>query len=159
MEVREGEVHGVIGENGAGKSTLMNTIFGSLQRDEGTIRFMGEEVQFKCPADALAAGISMIHQELNPEPYLTIAESIFLNREDVKKGIHFLDKKKTNERAEKILREFDFPKGARTMMEDLMAFPFSSGIRMSLIVFASTVSVCSLRTQEQPIDSNIPIIQ
>lgn len=49
LEVCKGEVHGVIGENGAGKSTLMNTIFGSLQRDEGTIRFMGEEVHFKCP--------------------------------------------------------------------------------------------------------------
>ena len=74
LEVREGEVHGVIGENGAGKSTLMNTIFGSLQRDEGTIRFMGEEVQFKCPADALAAGISMIHQETNLVQQFTASE-------------------------------------------------------------------------------------
>ena len=61
----------------------------------------------------------MIHQELNPEPYLTIAESIFLNREDVKKGIPFLDKKKTNARAEQILKQFEFPKSAKTMMEDL----------------------------------------
>ncbi len=61
----------------------------------------------------------MIHQELNPEPYLTIAESIFLNREDVKKGMPFLDKKKTNARAEQILKQFEFPKSAKTMMEDL----------------------------------------
>mgnify|MGYP002538170374 CR=1 FL=1 len=82
LEVCRGEVHGVIGENGAGKSTLMNTIFGSLQRDEGTIRFMGEEVHFKCPADALKAGISMIHQETNLVQQFTASENIWLGMEE-----------------------------------------------------------------------------
>ena len=82
LEVREGEVHGVIGENGAGKSTLMNTIFGSLQRDEGVIRFRGEEVNFKQPAEALAAGISMIHQETNLVQQFTASENIWLGMED-----------------------------------------------------------------------------
>lgn len=81
LEVCKGEVHGVIGENGAGKSTLMNTIFGSLQRDEGTIRFMGEEVHFKCPADALKNGISMIHQETNLVQQFTASENIWLGME------------------------------------------------------------------------------
>ena len=119
LHIKKGEVHALLGENGAGKSTLMKIIIGLYKADQGSITFEGKPYSARGPADAMAAGISMIHQELNPEPYLTIAESIFLNREDVKKGIHFLDKKKTNERAEKILREFDFPKGARTMMEDL----------------------------------------
>ena len=59
----------------------------------------------------------MIHQELNPEPYLTIAESIFLKREDTK-GI-FLNKKKQNQRAEEILKKFDFPYGSTTLMKEL----------------------------------------
>ena len=107
LEVREGEVHGVIGENGAGKSTLMNTIFGSLQRDEGTIRFMGEEVQFKCPADALAAGISMIHQETNLVQQFTASENIWLGLEDrfVKNGV--LDNKARDEATKKLFAEYD----------------------------------------------------
>ena len=89
LEVCEGEIHGVIGENGAGKSTLMNVIFGSLQRDEGVIRFMGQEVNYKRPADALKAGISMIHQETNLVQQFTASENIWLGMEErfVKNGI------------------------------------------------------------------------
>lgn len=74
LEVKRGEVHSVIGENGAGKSTMMNLILGDLHRDEGTIILKGEEVHFKSPADAIAAGISMIHQEISLIPTLTVAE-------------------------------------------------------------------------------------
>ncbi len=107
LEVHEGEVHGVIGENGAGKSTLMNTIFGSLQRDEGTIRFMGREVHFKCPADALAAGISMIHQETNLVQQFTASENIWLGMEDrfIKKGV--LDNNARDEATQKLFEEYD----------------------------------------------------
>ena len=119
LHIKPGEVHALLGENGAGKSTLMKIIIGLYKADSGSIVFGGKPYSARGPADAMAAGISMIHQELNPEPYLTIAESIFLNREDVKKGIPFLDKKKTNARAEQILKQFEFPKSAKTMMEDL----------------------------------------
>lgn len=119
LHIKKGEVHALLGENGAGKSTLMKIIIGLYKADSGEIIFEGKPYSAKGPAEAMAAGISMIHQELNPEPYLTIAESIFLNREDTKKGKFFLDKKKTNQRAEKILAQFDFPKGAKTMMEEL----------------------------------------
>lgn len=119
LHIKPGEVHALLGENGAGKSTLMKIIIGLYKADSGSIVFGGKPYSARGPADAMAAGISMIHQELNPEPYLTIAESIFLNREDVKKGMPFLDKKKTNARAEQILKQFEFPKSAKTMMEDL----------------------------------------
>lgn len=119
LHIKPGEVHALLGENGAGKSTLMKIIIGLYKADSGSIVFGGKPYSARGPADAMTAGISMIHQELNPEPYLTIAESIFLNREDVKKGIPFLDKKKTNARAEQILKQFEFPKSAKTMMEDL----------------------------------------
>ena len=78
LHIRPGEVHALLGENGAGKSTLMKAIIGLHKPDAGTITYMGKPYSVKGPAEALKAGISMIHQELNPEPYLTIAESIFL---------------------------------------------------------------------------------
>lgn len=107
LEVCEGEVHGVIGENGAGKSTLMNTIFGSLQRDEGTIRFMGQEVHFKRPADALAAGISMIHQETNLVQQFTASENIWLGMEDrfIKNGV--LDNTARDEATRELFEEYE----------------------------------------------------
>jgi inositol transport system ATP-binding protein len=82
LEVRRGEVHAVIGENGAGKSTMMNIILGDLPRDEGTIIVKGKETHFTSPADAIKAGISMIHQEISLVPTLTVAENIWLYRED-----------------------------------------------------------------------------
>lgn len=82
LEVKRGEVHSVIGENGAGKSTMMNIILGDLQKDEGQIILKGKEVRFKSPAEAIASGISMIHQEISLIPTLTIAENIWLHREE-----------------------------------------------------------------------------
>jgi ABC-type sugar transport system ATPase subunit len=117
LHVKPGEVHALLGENGAGKSTLMKIVIGLYQQDAGTMTFDGQPYQAKGPVDAINSGISMIHQELNPEPHMTIAESIFLNREDTK-GI-FLDKKKQNERTQKILDDFGFPYPATTMIRDL----------------------------------------
>lgn len=117
LHIRQGEVHALLGENGAGKSTLMKCIIGLHQKDEGAITFEGKPYSVKGPVEALNAGISMIHQELNPEPHLSIAESIFLKRESTK-GI-FLDKKAQNKRAEEILEKFNFPHAAKTLMKEL----------------------------------------
>ena len=117
LHVKKGEVLALLGENGAGKSTLMKAVIGLHQPDTGTMTFDGKPYSAKGPVDAMKAGISMIHQELNPEPYLTIAESIFLNREDMRGFI--LDKKKQNKRAQEILDQFDFPYPATTLMGKL----------------------------------------
>lgn len=117
LHVKPGEVHALLGENGAGKSTLMKIVIGLYRQDEGHMTFMGKPYQAKGPVDAIKAGISMIHQELNPEPHLTIAESIFLNREDTK-GLR-LDKKKTNQKAQKILDDFGFEYPATTLIGSL----------------------------------------
>ena len=82
LEVLKGEVHAVIGENGAGKSTMMNIILGDLPRDSGEIIVKGQVTHFKSPAEAIAAGISMIHQEISLIPSLSVAENIWLHRED-----------------------------------------------------------------------------
>ncbi|MCD2492107.1 sugar ABC transporter ATP-binding protein [Lacrimispora sp. NSJ-141] len=118
LHVKKGEVLALLGENGAGKSTLMKAVIGLHQPDAGTMTFEGRPYTAKGPVDAMRAGISMIHQELNPEPHLTIAESIFLNREDVHGGI-FLNKKLQNKRAQEILDQFDFPYPATTVMGKL----------------------------------------
>ena len=118
LNVKYGEVHALMGENGAGKSTLMKIVIGLYKQDKGEMTFEGNPYQAKGPVDAINAGIAMIHQELNPEPHLSIAESIFLKREDTK-GKIFLDKKKQNERAEKILKQFDFPYGPKTLIKEL----------------------------------------
>ena len=81
IELKKGEVHGLIGENGAGKSTLMKVLTGIYERDSGTVVVKGREVDYKTPGDALEDGISMIHQELNLMPHLTVADNIFIGRE------------------------------------------------------------------------------
>ena len=89
LHLKKGEVLALLGENGAGKSTLMKCVIGLIRPDGGSMTFEGKPYMAKSPAEALQKGISMIHQELNPEPYLSIAESIFLNREDTTRGIFF----------------------------------------------------------------------
>jgi ribose transport system ATP-binding protein len=81
LEVRRGEVHILLGENGAGKSTLMKILAGAVQRDAGTITLDGRECGLESPREAQAAGVSIIYQEFNLVPHLTVAENIFLGRE------------------------------------------------------------------------------
>ena len=79
--LRRGEVHAFLGENGAGKSTLMKMLYGIEQPDEGQLFLSGEPVALKSPADAIAHGIGMVHQELMLIPHLTVAENITLGQE------------------------------------------------------------------------------
>ena len=81
LSVRAGEVRALLGENGAGKSTLMNVLAGVITDHEGTITVAGRPCRFRSPAEAQAAGIAMIHQELDLVPGLSVAENIFLGRE------------------------------------------------------------------------------
>ncbi|MDR2468140.1 MAG: sugar ABC transporter ATP-binding protein [Spirochaetaceae bacterium] len=119
LKIGRGEVHALMGENGAGKSTLMKCVIGLHKQDSGEIFFEGKPYAVHGPAEAICAGISMIHQELNPEPHLTIAESIFLGREDTYRGTPILNKKETERRAAEILRSFNFNMKASTLMEEL----------------------------------------
>lgn len=87
FELRKGEVHALMGENGAGKSTLMKALVGVHQPDEGKIYYKNQEVEFHSVLDAQKNGISMIFQELNLIPHLTVAENIFLAREPMRMGM------------------------------------------------------------------------
>jgi ABC-type sugar transport system ATPase subunit len=77
LEVRAGEVVGLIGDNGAGKSTLVGVMSGALRPDEGTIFVDGAERSFSTPAEARAAGIETVFQNLALVPTLNIAENVF----------------------------------------------------------------------------------
>ncbi|MDP5253146.1 MULTISPECIES: ribose ABC transporter ATP-binding protein RbsA [unclassified Vibrio] len=81
LSVYPGRVMALMGENGAGKSTLMKVLTGIYQKDAGQVRYQGQSVNFSGPRDSQQAGISIIHQELNLIPELSIAENIFLGRE------------------------------------------------------------------------------
>ncbi|MFD1790017.1 sugar ABC transporter ATP-binding protein [Ochrobactrum teleogrylli] len=81
FDLRAGEVHAVCGENGAGKSTLMKIISGVYQPNSGSITYKGAPVQFASTLESEAAGIAIIHQELNLVPHLSVAENIYLARE------------------------------------------------------------------------------
>ncbi len=103
FELRAGEVHALCGENGAGKSTLMKVLAGVYAKDAGRILYKGKEVEIHNPRAAQDLGISMIHQELNLMPHLTVAQNIFIGREP-RQGIRFvLDEKEINTKTQQLL--------------------------------------------------------
>ena len=101
FDVRAGEVHAVCGENGAGKSTLMKVISGQYQPDGGSFEYQGRVCQFQTTAESEAAGIAIIHQELNLVPHLSVAENIFLAREPHKAWL--IDRKRLKHDTQKCL--------------------------------------------------------
>ncbi len=84
FELRSGEVMALLGENGAGKSTLMKILSGVYTKDGGTMTIFGKEYDNLTPKQAQAAGVAIIHQELNMCRHLSVAENMFLGREKVK---------------------------------------------------------------------------
>jgi ABC-type sugar transport system ATPase subunit len=103
FSVKTGEIHGLIGENGAGKSTLMSVLMGIYKADEGETRVQGKAVEISSPTQAISYGIGMVPQELNLNPYVSVAENIFLGNE-IRNKFNKIDWNKTNEEAKKILQ-------------------------------------------------------
>src|SRR5215204_6545041 len=104
LELRQGEVHALIGENGAGKSTLMNVIAGSLKPDQGTMEINGKPYAPSNPLDARTHGIALIHQELSLCPHLSVAENVLLGIESSHMG--WLDRDKIFARTNDVLKTF-----------------------------------------------------
>ena len=92
LEINAGEVHSLLGENGAGKSTLMRQLYGMYPPDEGQILIDGQPHVFRSPADAIKAGIGMIHQHFMLVPTLTVAENVALGLKSSREPQLDLDK-------------------------------------------------------------------
>jgi ABC-type uncharacterized transport system ATPase subunit len=105
--VRPGEIHALLGENGAGKTTLMNILYGLARPDEGQILLDGQPVAISEPSDAIARGISMVHQHFMLVPVLTVAENIVLGKEAMANSL-FLDRREASRRIRDLATRFGF---------------------------------------------------
>ncbi|ALS77093.1 D-ribose transporter ATP-binding protein [Planococcus rifietoensis] len=103
FSLQKGEIHALMGENGAGKSTLMKIMSGIYTRDSGTVEVKGKKVEFTSPKQAEAEGIAVIHQELNILPHLSIADNLFLGREETVGRTGILKTKDMERKTKKIL--------------------------------------------------------
>ncbi|EKO3627414.1 ribose ABC transporter ATP-binding protein RbsA [Vibrio metschnikovii] len=118
LNVYPGRVMALMGENGAGKSTLMKVLTGIYSKDAGTIDYQGQPASFKGPRDSQQAGISIIHQELNLIPQLTIAENIFLGREKTSAFGRILWQEMYAE-ADQLLARLNVKHSAKTLLGEL----------------------------------------
>ncbi|MGE5582838.1 MAG: sugar ABC transporter ATP-binding protein [Bacillota bacterium] len=119
FELRAGEVHALVGENGAGKSTLMKVLTGVYRKDTGHIRYKGEEVEISNPRAAQELGISIIYQEFNLMPHLTVAQNIFIGREPRYGMGFFLNEKEMNQKTSELLSMIHLNIDPRTKVADL----------------------------------------
>lgn len=117
FNLKAGEVHALLGENGAGKSTLMKIISGIYNRDSGSYRLDGAEIEALTPRSAQALGIAIIHQELNMCTDLTVAENMFLGRESVARGV--IRQNDMNRQAKEILDQLKIDIDPRTVVKKL----------------------------------------
>jgi ribose transport system ATP-binding protein len=119
LTLEKGQLLGLVGENGAGKSTLVNILGGVIRADRGKIRLNGEEFRPACPAEAAAAGIAFIHQELNLFTNLSIVDNLFIDEFPKIGRLPFISKAKACRRAEEMLRAVDLSLPVHTLVEKL----------------------------------------
>ncbi len=119
FDLREGEIHALVGENGAGKSTLMKALTGIFPKDSGEIHYLGKLFNPLDPRDALSAGIAIVHQELNMMEHLTVAQNMFIGRESTKKTSWWLDEKGQNKRAADLFKRLNMDIDPSQKMSDL----------------------------------------
>jgi simple sugar transport system ATP-binding protein len=107
LDVRPGEIHALLGENGAGKTTLMNVLYGLARPNEGQILLDGQSVHIDGPSDAIARGISMVHQHFMLVPVLSVAENVVLGAETMANRV-FLDRREASTRIAALAARFGF---------------------------------------------------
>ncbi|NBH33559.1 sugar ABC transporter ATP-binding protein [Clostridiaceae bacterium] len=152
LTVNKGEVHALMGENGAGKSTLIKVLTGIYQKNGGTIRFDGEEIDARTPMEANEKGISTIYQELNLVLFQTVYENLFLGREPRDK-FGRVDRKTMIAEADRILKDLGIDVDVTaplskypTAIQQMVAIARSVSINAKLVIMDEPTS--SLDRQE-----------
>ncbi|PPR45328.1 MAG: Galactose/methyl galactoside import ATP-binding protein MglA [Alphaproteobacteria bacterium MarineAlpha5_Bin6] len=138
--LKSNEVHALVGENGAGKSTLMKIMAGIQKPDQGKILLNNKEIQFNSPREAQNNGISIVHQEADLFPSLTVAENVFANDLPTKGFLQTVDYKKIQDQTNELLIKFGHPEinskdivnslsvGQRQIVEIIKALSLNSNI-------------------------------
>ncbi len=116
LQVRQGEIHALLGENGAGKSTLMNILFGLYTPDEGQINVNGRAANFNGPRDAVHAGLGMVHQHFMLIPRFTVTENIILGNEG---DVTMLDREQAERRVAELAHTYGLDIDPRERVENL----------------------------------------
>ncbi|QAY68533.1 sugar ABC transporter ATP-binding protein [Paenibacillus protaetiae] len=143
LKVRPGTVHALMGENGAGKSTLMKCLFGIYKPDEGEIFLNGQKAEIKSSKDALAHGVSMIHQELHPVPMRSVMENIWLGRFPMKGAVplRFIDHKKMYNDTVKLFDDLNMNIDPKQLVKELSVSKIQSLEIAKAVSFNSKVIV------------------
>ena len=118
LEVRDGEIHALLGENGAGKTTLMNILFGLYRADEGEIVIDGRPTHFDSPGHAIAAGLGMVHQHFMLVPVFTVTENVMLGVESTR-PLGFLDRSVARRRVQEIAERYGLHVPPEALAEEL----------------------------------------
>ncbi len=154
LYLRRGEIHALVGENGAGKSTLMKILAGIYTPDQGEILLDGKPFQAKNPVDALEKGISMVHQELDLVPEMTVEENVFAGREKTK-GL-MIDKKEMLRRCQELVDDLEIDispkakiKTLSTAEQQMVAITRALAFDADIIIMDEPTSAITDREVEQ----------
>lgn len=147
LDLKEGEVHALLGENGAGKSTLIKILGGIYTADSGRILIGGNEVKIASVADAQKNDIRIIHQEIVLVPFRTIAENMFLGRE-LKNKAGFLDKKQMYSETDTIIKEFGLNLSPGALVRDL-----SIGMQQLIEIMKAVSTEAKIIVMDEPTSS------
>lgn len=118
IDLREGEIHCLLGENGAGKTTLMNILYGLYKPDSGEIYVRGQKADIHGPNDAIARGVGMVHQHFMLIPVMTVTENVMLGVEEKRTGV-FLDRAKVAKRIREISQLYGLEVDPDAYIKDL----------------------------------------
>jgi ribose transport system ATP-binding protein len=148
LELKRGEIHGLIGENGAGKSTLIKIITGNFQPTKGTIELDGKEVVIKSTIDAKEKGITCVYQELNILDNLSVTDNIFAGNTVRKKNSPFLNYNYMRSKTKEILQEMN-----QDIDPDMMASELGVGQKQMLEMGKSIIQDAKILVLDEPTSS------